>query len=153
MRIETWSLINQGFQKFRSSWAECIGASEFDEAFVGFPFTPEYRDFVLRYGGGFVGTYPIYGLRLAESMGMIEQKSTAPEITKFFREQKWPGAENWLIFSIDQSGNPIGFDASGAVWISDSLGPAIVKLGDSFEDFLRKWALRIHGEWPGSSKE
>jgi hypothetical protein len=96
MNPETWSLINRGISRFRSSWSEHVDGHEFDKAFAGLPMTEDYREVVLRYGGVIVGTYPIYGLRLAQAMGTIARKGTAPEITTLFRDRKWPGVENWF---------------------------------------------------------
>lgn len=143
MNEQTWDLINQKYQQFRTYRASGIDGSEFDQSFAGFPATVDYREFVLRYGGGLVGTYPIYGLRLAEAMGTIGKQSTAPDITRFFRNREWPAVENWLVFSVDQSGNPVGMAADGTVWISDVAFGQVQKLAETFEDFLLKWALRV----------
>ena len=104
----------------------------------------DYRQFVLRYGGGIVGATPIYGLRKAEFMGNVGGKNTAPEITAWFRERGWPVINNWLVFSIDQGGNPVGLAADGKVWLADQLDfKQIVQIATGFEDYLLKWCLRV----------
>src|SRR5579862_4444629 len=107
MKQSTWDLINRKYERFRSYFARVTEVSDVNSGFHGFTLSADYHEFVRRYGGGMVGTYPIYGLHLAEAMGTIGHKSTAPEITKVFRDREWPGAENWLVISVDQSGNPI----------------------------------------------
>jgi hypothetical protein len=124
--------------------ASRVDCSEFDSAMGEFRghFDDDYREFVLRYGGGLVGPLPIYGLRKAPSMGTISGNGTASEITKWFRRMRWPGVEDWLIFCVDQGGNPIGFARDRTVWLSDQTNfPQIVQLGSGFEDFLLKWCL------------
>lgn len=143
MNKETWALIDRQYQRFPSDHANGIEPSEFDASFAKFQTTSDYRDFVLRYGGGLVGTYPIYGLRLAEDMGMIEKKATAPEITEVFRKRKWPAVEGWLVFSVDQSGNPIGLLPDGSVSISDGARAQVQRLSSTFEGFLLKWCLKV----------
>jgi hypothetical protein len=144
MNVTTWDAVKERFKRFRSFWGQSVQPDEFDAAFsaLGSP-SVDYREFVLRYGGGYVGTYPIYGLRMAESMGKIAGARTAPELTDVFRSRKWPGIEDWLVFSVDQSGNPIGLRPDGAVWISDLEHNQVTSLAESFEAFLRKWALRL----------
>lgn len=143
MKSEIWALINQQYVRYRSAWAERVPQDEIDEAFKGLPSSPDYREFVLRYGGGLVGTHPFYGLRLAEDMGKIEGKATAPEITLVFRSHNFPGVQEWLVLSTDGFGNPIGMASDGAIWISDGARLQVQKLADNFEGFIRKWALRL----------
>jgi hypothetical protein len=143
MRNETWELLERQYRRFRTDRAEGVDGSEFDAKFVGLPVSADYREFVIRYGGALVGNYPIYGLRMAEDMGTVRGKRTAPEITQMFRDLKWQSVENWLVFSIDQSGQPIGMPADGSVLISDRGLGQVQQLADSFEDFLLKWGLRL----------
>lgn len=142
MNQQTWDQIEAAFDRFPSGRCESISTSEFELAFAGFELPPDYREFILRYGAGLVGTYPIYGLRLAGAMGTIARKRTAIDLTLLFRERAWPGAENWFVFTVDQGGMPIGFATDGSVWISDGDNNQIQKLADDFEDFILKWCLR-----------
>jgi hypothetical protein len=122
MDHHTWVLLEQGFNRWPESEASPVEPGEFDDVMGPYaPVEPDYRAFVLRYGGGIVGSSPIYGLRKAGWTGTISGNSTAPTVTEWFREKKWSGVEGWLIFSVDQGGNPIGLAADGAVWLSDQL--------------------------------
>jgi hypothetical protein len=47
------------------------------------------------------------------------------------------------VFTNDGSGNPIGFDESGRVWLSDHYSCEIVGLELTFEDWVRCWALDL----------
>jgi hypothetical protein len=57
MRQETWSRITATFLEHRGASAGPVPAAEFDEAFsfIPFPIGPDYREFVIRYGGGIAG--------------------------------------------------------------------------------------------------
>src|SRR5262245_23923021 len=114
---ETWETIEERYRRSPETKATAVAAAEFDQAMsvFGTRIDPDYREYVLRYGGGLVGPNPIYGLRRAEWMGAIGGNGTAPDITRWFRDKCWPGTQNWLVFSIDQGGNPIGFATDGTV--------------------------------------
>jgi len=146
MNEETWKVIEERFSRWPQDRASPVDAAEFDQAMTDFApnVDEDYRAFVLRYGGGFVGPNPIYGLRKAEWMGTVGGKATAPELTQLFRGKQWPAVQDWLIFSIDQGGNPVGLAQDRTVWLSDQLDyPQIVQLASGFEDFLLKWCLKI----------
>ena len=146
MNEDTWRSIDERFRRRPQAKASPVDATEFDHAIELFApkIDPDYREFVLRYGGGLVGPSPIYGLRKAGFLGTIGGKSTAPEITTWFREKRWPGIDDWLVFSVDQGGNPIGFATDCSVWLSDQTDfPQIIKLAQGFEDYLLKWCLKV----------
>ena len=100
---------------------------------VGQRFSPQYRDFVLRYGGAMVGSLPVFGLRTAEVMG---DDDSVIAVTAHFRTQRWPGSESWAVISVDLAGNPIGLAADGSVWISDHDAGEILLIAPSFEAFV-----------------
>lgn len=145
MDDKTWKMIKKRFAQRPHVKASRVDEREFDEAMkpFGLNIDPDYRDFVIQFGGGIVGSEPIYGLRKAEWMGTIGGHGTAPEITHWFRLKNWPGIDDWLIFSMDKGGNPIGFAKDGTVWISDLTFGQIDQLAAGFEDFLLKWCLKI----------
>ena len=145
MNATTWARIEADFSRWPKSKASPVDSDEFDEAMQSFgPIDPDYREFVLRYGGGIVGPNPIYGLPKATFMGTVGGKSTAPDLTEWFRAKQWPGIDDWLIFAIDQGGNPIGFAKDGTVWLSDQLDfKQIVQLASGFEEYLLKWCLKV----------
>lgn len=111
-------------------------AEEFEDAIAAINITVggAYKEFVLRYGGAIVGHLSIIGLRAASAMGCDEASFIS--VTRRFREERWPGTNNWLVFSIDLSGNPIGIDSTGSIWRSDHDEQRIYKLADSFEEFI-----------------
>lgn len=142
----TWKRISDRFQRWPEDAASPVEASEFASAVKGFEpnIDPDYRQFVLMYGGGFAGPNPIYGLRRTATMGIIGGASTAPDITRWFRSKRWPGVDEWLIFSIDPGGNPVGFAKDHTVWLSDQTDfKQIVQIASNFEDYLLKWCLRL----------
>lgn len=100
-------------------------------------FSVDYRLYLKKYGGGaFMDCY-ISGLKKPESMQM--KLPDVIEKTKFYKDQDWPGIDDWYIVSDDGFGNPIGIDPDGKVWLSDhDSGFEKVKLADSFEEFLYK---------------
>lgn len=143
MRKQTWKILDDEYSEAPFLRAEGVSAAEVADAErkVGVRLAKDYKEFIRRYGGAMVGPNPIFGLRNAEPMGVDD--SSMPEITKFFRQQHWPGVEKWAIISTDQSGNPVGLDAEGKVWISDHDARAIQLLAPNFEAYLREWCLHL----------
>jgi hypothetical protein len=146
MDTKTWRDIDERFQRRPGARASPVDTTEFDRVIgLGNHFIdPDYREFVVRYGGGLIGSSPIYGLRKAEFMGTVGGKSTAPEITNWFKVKRWPGVDQWLVFSIDLGGNPIGFNVDGRVWLSDQADfKEVIEIASGFEDYLLKWCLKM----------
>lgn len=98
-------------------------------------FVADYREFLLSFGGAMVGPYPIFGLRPVEVMG--NDHWSAADITMRFRNNGLPGTEDWLIFSEDHAGNPIGMNSTGQVWIFDHDFGGSTLLAPTFEAYLR----------------
>lgn len=115
-------------------------SSEIQEAqkILEVDFSSGYKEFLLKYGGGGVSSYYIYGLRKISLMG--DDLWSVFQNTEFYKNtQKWPGIEDWYVISDDGRGNPIGCKPDGSVWLSDhDAGFEQIKLADSFEDFLYK---------------
>ena len=109
---------------------------------VGVPFSDDYREFLLRYGGAMVGPYPIYGLREVEVME--GGRWSVIEVTKEVRQLGVPEFADWFIFSEDHAGNPIGIDINGTVWIYDHDFGEIAELVSDFEAYIRKQCFKIH---------
>ncbi len=122
---------------------EGVAQSEIDAAAarLGVPFPPDYQEFLRRYGGGHAGSLSVAGLRRWEFASRSDW--SVVELTEQHRSQRYPGAERWAIFSDDGFGNPIGFDEVGRIWLSDHDSCEFVCLESSFEDWMRRWALRI----------
>jgi hypothetical protein len=132
------------FEKSPGAWAGGpVAADEIDraEARVGVPFPAGYREFVARFGGGHAGSLPVAGLRQWAFAGRDEW--SVVEVTEWHRAQGWPGTDGWVGFSGDGFGNPVGFDADGRVWLSDHNSRECVCLEAGFEDWLRRWALKV----------
>jgi hypothetical protein len=108
---------------------------------IGFELPPDYREFLEKFGGAIVGPYSVYGLRASEAMG--DDESSAMKVTERFRADGWLGTDRWLVVSMDHSGNPVGLDRDGKIWISDHDAGGLQILASSFEDYLRKWCLKI----------
>jgi len=105
---------------------------------LGVHFSESFIAFLKKFGGALLEGHVIYGLISSDQSSFLSE--TIIERTKFFKEtQKWPDIENWYIVSDDGSGNPIGVDPEGKVWLSDhDAGFEQIKLADSFEEFLYK---------------
>jgi hypothetical protein len=108
---------------------------------IGVPFPPDYRQFLLLFGGAMVGPYPVFGLRPVEVMG--DDEWSVIDVTQRFRKNMVPGCEKWVVFSKDHAGNPVGLDATGAVWIHDHDFGGISPLAANFEEYVRVRCLKL----------
>ncbi len=143
MKPETLSILEKEFAQFPEMVAGPVDAQEIGnlEKAVGFPLAEDYKLFVSRFGGAIVGPFRIFGLRASTAMGRHE--SSALETTRRFRDDEWEGVGDWLVISMDHSGNPVGLDRDGRIWISDHDAGAVQQLALTFEDYLRRWCLSI----------
>lgn len=107
---------------------------------LGAAFNDSYAEFLERYGSGMVGPFPVFGLKQAEGLGTAWNVEV---LTHQFWEDRWAGASNWVIVSMDHGGNPFGLAADGAVWLSDHDFGEVVKVAESFEQFLRVVCLKM----------
>src|SRR3954468_21581533 len=118
MDTETLTRLERDFQKFpvmRAADTGVVRNQEIEDAqrAVGFVFHPDYRLFLQRFGGAMVGAYPIFGLRRAEVMA--DDMWSVVEVTRHFRAQRCPGADESYIISMDGFGNPIGLSGDGTI--------------------------------------
>lgn len=144
MSPETVDRLRSEFDSFPNMVAESRPNEEEIEqaaAELGVPFTDDYVEFVREFGGAMVGAYPIFGLRPVSVMG--KRRWSVVEITKLYRQRSVPGADDWVVFSEDHAGNPVGFDTNGAVWTHDHDFGGITQLSDSFEQYVRERCLKI----------
>ena len=143
MQASTLQALEDSYAESPGMRAEGAPQSEIDQAAARLrvPFPVDYQEFLLRYGGGHAGSFSVAGLRRWQFAGTTDW--SVVELTEWHRSQHYPGAERWVIFSDDGFGNPVGFVGSGRVWISDHNSCEFVCLESSFEDWLRRWALRI----------
>jgi hypothetical protein len=138
---------------------EGASAEELDvaAALLGVPLSADYRAFVARFGGGHAESLPVAGLRRWATAGNDEWSII--ELTERYRAGRWPGTDAWAVFSDDGFGNPVGLDDAGRVWLSDHDARECVCLEAGFEDWMRRWALRLEPHrvgdylarrpWPG----
>ncbi len=142
MNNGTWKSLEDMFETFPMMKAGPVSDLEIDSAEqnLGVLFGQDYRGFIARYGGALVGPYPIFGLKKA--VPMSKNDFSVIEVTNRFRNAGWPGVEQWIVISMDHSGNPIGIGGDGRVRISDHDNGGIAIIADSFEDFLKKWCLK-----------
>jgi hypothetical protein len=141
MDKNTWQRLEQLFSESPVMRAEGVDRTEIEiaSAVLGIPFPEDYIEFVHRYGGAIVGSASVIGLRHATPMGADE--ASVVDVTKRFRDDGWVGTEKWAVISIDHSGNPIGLDEEGVVWLSDHDSGEITQLADSFESFVGNYCL------------
>ncbi len=142
MRQETWDKLEEIFNRFPVMKAQAVETDDVNKLAeeIGFNLPDDYKEFVLRYGGAIVGSFSIFGVKIAKAMSSVG--TFAIDMTKRLRKDGWKGTNNWLIISMDHSGNPIGLDKDGRIWISDHDAGEILKLGDNFEEFLRTYCLK-----------
>ncbi len=143
MKDTTWEAIDSQHRKFPQTRASGVTQTEIRAASdrLNIPFPPDYSEFLERCGGGSVGSYSIAGLRRWEFASIHDWNVV--EQTELFRQQRYPGAERWVIFTGDGWGNPIGLDAEGRIWLSDHDSAEFVGLEPSFEAWLRSHALDL----------
>ena len=141
MTQDTWDIIEGDFRTWPETRGGEVSAEAFAEAFAAFPFPidPDYRAFVLRHGGGEVGSYRFFGLILPPSMNPHASGArTAPEMTEAFRRHGWPHVDQWLVFTTDAAGYPVGFRPDGTVALATGDTGEVHPLEDNFERFVRR---------------
>jgi hypothetical protein len=141
MKPKTLARLEEEFRSFpvMSSGPPAESAWKMELARLDFSPPEDYVEFIRRFGGSIVGSYSIIGVGASSAMGS-EEESVA-DFTAMFRADGWPGSDDWIVFSKDLAGNPIGLDKNGAVWTWDHDSREIVKLADSFELFLVEHCL------------
>ncbi len=137
MTIDVLSKIQDEFQRYpvmRGAHPSCEDAVGSIEEFFGCRLPAAYRRFLLMFGGGIVGSYPIYGTTRAEPMDA--HLWHVIEVTKSFRQQAWPGAEDVLVISEDLGGNPIYLTKDGRIETYDHDSDKHEQLAEDFYGFL-----------------
>jgi hypothetical protein len=143
MIAETLELLDRMFAESPMMRADEVpDVAEIDAASeeLGIPFSDDYREFLLRYGGAMIGPYPIFGLRAVDVMD--DSRWSVVDVTRELRSSGLDGVKRWLVFSEDHSGNPIGMDGDGKVWIYDHNFGGVSELSSSFESYIRTQCLK-----------
>lgn len=142
MTDDTWTRLDAAFARFPMLKAEPVPARDVAaaSATLRLPFPRDYRAFLERYGAAIVGSSPIFGLRPVEPMG---NEWSVVDVNRRYRADNWPGVEDWLVISADNSGNPIGIDRDGRLWTSDHDLGEVLLVAEDFEEFLRKKCLNV----------
>lgn len=140
MNQNVWYEVANHFKNFPQACGSQVSEKEIIEAeiLLGIKFSASYKQFLLLYGGGCVADHYIYGLSRAEIMPT--SLWSVIQNTDFYKDkQQWPDIKEWYVISEDGSGNPIGIDPEGKVWVSDHDADfEKTKLADNFEEFLDK---------------
>ena len=141
MTGDTWRRLEASFAEFPFLTGESGTEDEVDALAekLGRPLPPDYREFLLRYGGSVVGPYPIYGVRQAQA-GMGRAPQSVVDLNERWRRPGWPHANEWLIVSEDGYGNPIGIANDGRVLSWDHDRNQTYEVAQGFEGFIR-WCL------------
>ncbi len=142
MDSKTIRRLEKEFQAFPVMTSGAPDAATWDDELAKLDFRPseDYVEFIRRFGGSIVGPYTVVGIGVSPAMGQEERSVSA--FTGIFRADDWPGTENWIVFSKDLGGNPIGMDIGGIVWSWDHDAGEMICLADSFERFLLAHCLR-----------
>jgi len=127
-KLEQFFQINELLRGIPSTELELLEA----EQSLNVSFNPDYKQFIQLFGGSMLGYVPIYGLCNAEVM---EDKSVV-ELSRFFRDDNWPGMEGTYVFSVDQSGNPLTVNSEGKVITFDHDAAEFYIVAESFEALL-----------------
>lgn len=143
MTIEMFAVLDSKFDRHPALATGPTNPERIEELeqFAGFRLPSAYKEFVRRYGGAIVGSYPVFGIGASEIRGAKD--GSAIQVTERFRFDRWPGTEVALVVSIDHAGNPITMDRGGAVSRFDHDSGTSEKLASSFEDFVLHWCLKV----------
>lgn len=101
---------------------------------LGVKFTPEYKNFVAKYGGAIVGPFPIYGLARAEPMD--QELWSVINVTLRYRAEGWPSLNESYVISSDHSDNPIMVRKDGKVVGYDHDFCEFFDVAPSFNEYL-----------------
>ncbi len=136
MKKSTFEKLENLFDEFPFMKSEPVSIDELSNAEkkLGVRFTPDYKEFVQKYGGAIVGSFPIYGLRQADPMD--DKLWSVYSVTMHYRNEGWPCVENLYIISSDHADNPVGITNVGKIVSYDHDLGELVSVSESFEEYL-----------------
>jgi hypothetical protein len=103
------------------------------EKAIGCHFSVSYKDFLLKCGSGVVGPFPVFG---TQPTAMYPIHGTVVDITKRYRQEKWPTTDMGPVISEDHAGNPIvEFESGEIVKFDHDTGDTSI-LSPSFGHFI-----------------
>jgi len=101
------------------------------EAALNLKFNDDYKTFILKFGGCYLGSKQVYAFSNCELLGDL----TVIDLTEQYRDGE--GAYfNWLIIGFDLAGNSIGMNELGKIALYDHDFGEMVILAESFEEYL-----------------
>jgi hypothetical protein len=153
MKRNTIDSLKRGFDRHPILSSGAPDTQLWDSELARLDLTPadDYIEFIRLFGGSIVGSYTIVGVGASPAMGAEE--SSVVELTRTFRADGWPGTEQWIVFSNDLAGNPIGMDRHGVIWTWDHDSGQTMQLADSFESFLTEHCLASEERPAGTHEE
>lgn len=138
MKLETLNKLVDFFGQWRFMQGGSVTSDDLRAAAqaLGVQFSPDYCQFVERFGGAIVGPYPIYGLKRAEPMDA--KLWSVVQVTNHFRSQQWPGLGSAYVISMDHAGNPIWIDSEGVLRSFDHDSGEYLVISPDLESYLVK---------------
>ena len=147
MTEDTWKRLAAQYELFPDAAAGPATPEEIQtaEREIGLPFAEDFREFLLRYGGAYVGWCEIYGIR-EPALFRSDTDKTKNQLVMMqsFYKRGFPGIGEWVIIADDGRGNPIGIAPDGTVQrIDHDCGMEVDTLAVTFEQFIREKCLEI----------
>lgn len=135
-KIEIWKELKKHCEEYPQNFAGNSNLEEIKkvEDTLDMTLSESYKKFLLLYAGASLEGLLIFGTKPHRFMGVTN--NTVVLNTLNYRNQNWPGTENWYIVSDDGAGNPFGVDPEGKVWLSDHDTGEILPVAEDFEEFL-----------------
>jgi len=140
MKNDVWIQLENYGEKYEH--LKCINSTEDQireaENLLGLDFSKSFKIFLKHYQLSSLGCLNFYTLN--PSIDSSTALWSLIEANKWFKEdEKWPGIDDWCIIANDGSGNPIGINPRGEIWISyHDANFEQEKLADDFEEFALK---------------
>jgi len=136
MSPSVWDRLKTDAASYPMMYGSGVGTPEITKAQqdLDVAFDPDYIRFLKEYGGAMLGSDPLLGLSQADVMG--SDLWSVVEVTLRFRADGWKGVDDWYVVSVDGAGNPVGVAPDGAVYLSDHHGGGVIKLANTFLEYL-----------------
>jgi hypothetical protein len=144
MRESTWRTIEALIENCFTVMGEPVPLEEIATAAatLGVDLDADYVDFIRRFGGGILASYPIFGLRPVELLG--NDWSFVQQTLTFRSIDNETAPLDWYVFS-DENGNPIGQSRDHRVWVYrfNAAYEPITCIARDFADFVERVCLEL----------